>query len=186
MGESIDSKLLRTEQMLKYDNFAEPVVCLRGLLEGEPSTADGKYAQKTLLNMLDTETGNGSFECWVDNCQVRNYLTQPHNPEAIDINGRTFTPLTGTCRFEDFCLSNDWDLIKKASSVPIGQAVFKAVRMECSAVFGCARPGSYNCPNPDCDMSAGVSEDGVPGKSGQCAKQKEAHEEPQVVSSEPA
>jgi hypothetical protein len=72
---------------------------------------------------------------------------------------------TGECKAEGYCLKEKFEAVTMTPTVDEGKALFEEILNTCEPV-----PGGSLCPNLSCSLAAGVSEDGIPGTDGVCAK----------------
>ncbi len=69
----------------------------------------------------------------------------------------------GSCKAADYCLRQAFQAVDEAPSVDEGRLLYREIMNTCEGF-----PGGNYCPKIDCGLSAGVSEDQIPGTAGEC------------------
>jgi hypothetical protein len=77
--------------------------------------------------------------------------------------GRKFT---GECRAASYCLKQSFEAVKDTPTVEEGKKLYQDI-VDSLDGFVATSVGNY-CPRIECGLSAGLSEDMVPGTAGQC------------------
>lgn len=75
---------------------------------------------------------------------------------------------TGVCLASQYCLKESFEAVPGDDGVEAGRARYRAIMDTCEGRAGEHSAGNF-CPKLDCELSAGVSIDGIPGTSGGCA-----------------
>lgn len=108
----------------------------------------------------------GGADCQRVSCNVT--VDVKISTDSITQSGRCAMQLEG---LDDYCLRDEWEKIAAAPTVEAGRAQNRAIIDACGLVASKHSAGSF-CPQYECDFSAGVSIDMVPGTAGECLQQK--------------
>jgi hypothetical protein len=95
--------------------------------------------------------------CGIGGCTLRIFQAE----DGSDIQ-------TGECKAASYCLRDRFKAVGKAATVEEGQALYADIIDTCDGASSSTQAGHF-CPRLDCDLSAGVSVDQVPGTDGNCA-----------------
>lgn len=96
--------------------------------------------------------------CGIGGCTLRMFETE--DGQKIE---------AGACKADGYCLAERFDAVGQTKTVQEGQALYNDIIDSCDGGMG-----SNFCPRLECDLIAGVSEDGIPGKDGVCAMKNAA------------
>lgn len=156
-NEVSDRYILQVEERLVARGRVHPddavPFCLSALLDAEPTNANSDYGKKLIMNRLLNRPGN-FIGCTVKDCDVV-------VPKA-DLETKK-----GTCALTSYCLKSAWDVRNEKDED--SEKLYEETTAACEKL-----PGAFKCPNPLCGLSAGWSEDGVPGTDGQCSAEIES------------
>jgi hypothetical protein len=94
--------------------------------------------------------------CGIGGCTLRIFQAE----DGSDIQ-------TGECKASGYCLRDRFRAVGKAATVEEGQALYADIINTCDGAANSMSVGNF-CPRLDCDLSAGVSVDQVPGTHGTC------------------
>jgi hypothetical protein len=123
-------------------------------------TDNGKVLEKIddLVASVSDETKKGHVEiaCNIGGCTLK---IAESNTE-----GRT---TTGECKAASYCLKVCFEAVGNSSNVEDGGALYRDVMDTCDGFAGKYSAGNF-CPKLDCELSAGLSIDMVPGTAGDC------------------
>lgn len=182
MIESIDDRLINIERAAQRESgyAAAASFCLYTVWNSEPTTVEGREAKERLLISIAPEREHGTYECPVEGC---NQVSYPKNPDyrkdedTVCPDG-VYGPVSNDyCRFKDFCLKEAWEVGRGIESKPLRSAVvmgaYQYLTDECDQVSGASFPGGNWCVAPNCNLSAGFSEDGVGGTNGHCMRENQ-------------
>ena len=83
------------------------------------------------------------------------------------VNSGQAREISGECRAATYCLKQSFEAVAKTATVVEGQVLYSDIIH--SFEHRASRYSSGNfCPRLSCELSAGVSVDGVPGTAGSC------------------
>jgi hypothetical protein len=95
--------------------------------------------------------------CGIGGCTLRIFLAE----DGSEIQ-------TGECKAADYCLRDKFKAVGKAATAQEGQALYGDIIDTCDGAASSMSAGNF-CPRLDCNFSAGVSVDQVPGTHGTCS-----------------
>lgn len=96
--------------------------------------------------------------CGMGNCTVRIFELL----DGSDIQ-------SGECSVKDYCLREKFAAVDDGDTVEEGTALYRDLIDTCGLIYSQSSAGSL-CPQLNCELSAGVSEDMVPGTAGTCQR----------------
>lgn len=157
MAKGANEYILEVERKLIDPKHLNPGTatdfCLSALVKAEPTDADADYGKKLIMNRLLREPGN-FLTCNVKECNVAIPKSE------LNIHN-------GTCALASYCLKSAWDV--RNNEDEDSEKLYTDTTAMCEKL-----PGAFRCPNPLCELSAGWSEDGVPGTDGECSVEIES------------
>lgn len=96
--------------------------------------------------------------CGMGNCTVRIFELL----DGSDIQ-------SGECVADNYCLREKFAAVDDGATVESRTALYRDLIDTCGLMYSQSSAGSF-CPQLDCELSAGVSIDMVPGTAGNCLK----------------
>lgn len=169
---TVEQRIMRTQLPKWYED--SPRICLLQIKRAETSSEEIEAKRKALEDALywDYEDYDESKQgarpegtdpkadvrvCGIGGCTLRIFQAK---------DGRDLQ--TGECKAADYCLNERFKAVGQAATVSEGQALYKDIIDTCDGAISSVSAGNF-CPKLNCDLSAGVSEDQVPGTYGTCS-----------------
>lgn len=75
--------------------------------------------------------------------------------------------ITGQCRAASYCLKQSFEAVKDTQTVEEGKQLYSDILDSLDGFTSSYSAGNF-CPRLDCELSAGLSLDMVPGTAGEC------------------
>lgn len=168
-----EKRILDTKLPEWYDRDS-PRICLLQLHQDEPSSEETEAKRKELetasawdhedyrepeqgAKPAGTDPKADIGVCGIGGCTLRIFQAE----DGSDIK-------TGECKAANYCLAGKFEAVEQAPTVDEGRKLYKDILDTCDSAVSSMSTGHF-CPKLDCDFSAGVSVDQVPGTHGTCA-----------------
>ena len=153
----------------RWNPDADSKFCLAGLQGYEASNPDhadkiGDFMSGRIED--DPVDKTVAYSCNIGQCTMQLAI----GPEV----GRKFT---GSCRAASYCLKQTFEAVGQAPTVEEGQARYRDIYESLDGFVGGGNAGNF-CPRISCGLSAGLSEDMVPGTAGPCELGDAINQEP--------
>ncbi len=104
----------------------------------------------------DSRKGNVVLECNLGGCERT--ITESEK-KGIEIDG--------ACRAASYCLKQTFEAVGSAPTVAEGREQYRDILTSLHGFTSQYSAGNY-CPRLECGLSAGLSEDMIPGTAGEC------------------
>ena len=115
--------------------------------------------RQDLINARTEKVGKSAIKstCNLPGCSVA-------ISEDFELAKRT---RAGECRAASYCLKDAFEAVGQAPTTEAGRELYRKLMNTCEGFASKYSAGNF-CPRLDCDLSAGVSVDMVPGTAGEC------------------
>jgi len=168
----VEQRIMDIRLPARYDQDS-PRICLLQIQKAETFSEETEAKRKALEEALycdyedydESELGDRPAGtdlkadvrvCGIGGCTLRIFQAE----DGSDIQ-------TGECKAAGYCLREKFKAVGKAATVQEGRALYREIIDICDGAVSSMSAGNF-CPKLDCDLSAGVSEDQIPGTDGTC------------------
>lgn len=133
--------------------------CLLGVM-GYESSED--HINDKIERLLDNNRTQYSGRVAIEGCTIGGCDLEISTD--IDLGRRD---VRGSCKASNYCIKESFEAVGEADSVDEGRKLYRDLIDTCEGGTSKYSSGNF-CPRIDCNLSAGVSVDMVPGTAGEC------------------
>lgn len=161
MAEIEDNTIAR-QQLIRFPTFGEEQsgrFCMVGVMNYVSEDPAINTKRDQLLEALRGEFPGrvSTLECTIGGCDKK--ITTDLDKGSVE--------RTGVCKAASYCIKESFDAVATAETTELGRELYRDLMNTCEGASSKYSAGNF-CPRVDCDMSAGVSVDMVPGTYGEC------------------
>lgn len=158
----IEDRNIERLQIRKYPVLGEEEsgrFCFLGIKNYESDNpAINRKIEKLLTETRTTYSGRVAIEsCTIGGCDLE-------ISTDLDLGRRD---VKGSCKASSYCIKKSFEAVGEATDAKEGRKLYGELLDTCEGATSKYSSGNF-CPKIDCDLSAGVSIDMVPGTAGEC------------------